>query len=49
MWQSPMWNGQEAAFRFYMTILAVLIFVNQPDGDPAARAVGSPADVASEG
>jgi predicted small integral membrane protein len=28
MWQSPMWNGQEAAFRFYMTILAVLIFVN---------------------
>jgi predicted small integral membrane protein len=35
MWQSPTWNGQEAAFRFYMTILAVLIFVNQPDGDPA--------------
>jgi predicted small integral membrane protein len=33
MWQSPTWNGQEAAFRFYMTILAVLIFVNQPDGD----------------
>jgi predicted small integral membrane protein len=33
MWQSPMWNGQEPAFRFYMTILAVLIFVNQPDGE----------------
>ena len=33
MWQSPTWNGQEAAFRFYMTILAVLIFVNQPDGE----------------
>ena len=32
MWQSPTWNGQEAAFRFYMTILAVLIFVNQKDG-----------------
>jgi predicted small integral membrane protein len=31
MWQSHEWNGQEAAFRFYMTILAVLIFVNQPD------------------
>jgi predicted small integral membrane protein len=29
MWQSAMWNGQEAAFRFYMTILAVLIFLNQ--------------------
>jgi predicted small integral membrane protein len=26
-------DGQEAAFRFYITILAVLIFVNQPDGD----------------
>ncbi|PWJ76942.1 putative small integral membrane protein [Pseudaminobacter salicylatoxidans] len=35
MWQSQTWNGQEAAFKFYMTILAVLIFVNQPDGDIA--------------
>ncbi len=42
MWQSAMWNGQEAAFRFYMTILAVLIFVNQPDGDPAVGLGGSP-------
>jgi predicted small integral membrane protein len=33
MWQSKEWNGQEAAFRFYMTLLAVLIFVNQPDGE----------------
>src|SRR5215475_620458 len=33
MWESRSWNGQEAAFRFYMTILAVLIFVNQSDGD----------------
>ena len=49
MWQSPMWNGQEAAFRFYMTILAVLIFVNQPDGDLAVSAGGSSADDASEG
>ena len=32
MWQSPQWNGQEAAFRFYVTILAVLIFVMQKDG-----------------
>jgi predicted small integral membrane protein len=31
MWQSATWNGQEAAFRFYMPILAVLIFVNQRD------------------
>jgi predicted small integral membrane protein len=31
MWQSPKWNGQQAAFRFYLTILAVLIFVMQKD------------------
>ena len=47
MWQSPMWNGQEAAFRFYMTIVAVLIFVNQSDGDLAARVRWSSADDAS--
>src|SRR5215470_11367199 len=49
MWQSAMWNGQEAAFRFYMTILAVLIFVNQPDGELSASDRGSPASDASEG
>ncbi len=37
MWQSREWNGQEAAFRFYITILAVLIFVNQPDVDLPVR------------
>jgi len=31
MWQSPVWNGQQAAFRFYVTLLAVLVFVNQDD------------------
>ncbi len=31
MWQSRAWNGQEAAFRFCMAILGVLVFVNQPD------------------
>ncbi len=35
MWQSAIWNGQEGAFRFYITMLAVLIFVNQPDADGA--------------
>lgn len=35
MWQSSTWNGQDAAFKFYMTMLAVLIFVNQPDRDLA--------------
>ena len=33
MWQSKEWNGQPAAFRFYMTLLAVVIFVSQPDGE----------------
>ena len=33
MWQSQTWNGQEPAFRFYMTVLVVLIFVSLPDGD----------------
>jgi predicted small integral membrane protein len=27
MWQSKDWNGQQAAFRFYMTVLGVGIFV----------------------
>jgi hypothetical protein len=25
MWQSSTWNGQEAAFRFYLTVLAVRV------------------------
>jgi predicted small integral membrane protein len=33
MWQSQTWNGQDAAFRFYMAVLGVLIFVSLPDGD----------------
>ncbi|WP_025130356.1 DUF2165 family protein [Pseudomonas sp. PH1b] len=33
MWQSPTWNGQDAAFKFYMAILGVLIFLNQPDAE----------------
>jgi predicted small integral membrane protein len=33
MWQSAMWNGQEAAFRFYVAVMGVLIFVNQLDVD----------------
>jgi predicted small integral membrane protein len=37
MWQSNTWNGQQAAFRFYMTLLAVLIFVNQTDGETSPR------------
>ena len=31
MWQSSQWNGQQPAFRFYLTILAVLVFIMQKD------------------
>jgi predicted small integral membrane protein len=33
MWQSRTWNGEEAAFRFTMVILGVLIFVSLPDSE----------------
>jgi predicted small integral membrane protein len=33
MWQSQQWNGVPSAFRFVITILAVLIFVAMPDQD----------------
>lgn len=34
MWQSREWNGQTSAFHFYITLLALAIFVHQPDGEP---------------
>lgn len=33
MWQSHVWNGQESAFRFYMTAMVVLIFLLQKDDE----------------
>ena len=33
MWQSKEWNGVPSAFRFYVTLLLVLIFVMQRDSD----------------
>lgn len=33
MWQSETWNGQNAAFRFYMASLGVLIYVSLPERD----------------
>jgi predicted small integral membrane protein len=33
MWQSEIWNGQQAAFRFYMSILVVMILVMQRDDE----------------
>lgn len=36
MWMSPTWNGIESAFRFFITIIAVLIYVTMPDGEADA-------------
>jgi predicted small integral membrane protein len=35
MWQSKIWNGQEAAFRITAIILGVLIYISLPDDDLA--------------
>jgi predicted small integral membrane protein len=34
MWQSKMWNGQASAFRIATEMLAALIFIALPDGEP---------------
>jgi predicted small integral membrane protein len=33
MWQSHVWNGQEAAFRMFAVVGLVLLIVLQPDLD----------------
>jgi len=33
MWMSQSWNGLQSAFRVFITILGVMIFLNQPDGE----------------
>jgi len=35
MWMSETWNGIESAFRFFITIIAVLIFVAMPEQETA--------------
>jgi predicted small integral membrane protein len=37
MWQSQQWNGVPSAFRFALTIMAVLIFVAMPDHEVSPR------------
>ena len=34
MWMSEDWNGVPSAFRFFMTMIAVLIYLVLPDTDP---------------
>ena len=31
MWQSPVWNGQQPAFRFYISMLVVCLYVQQAE------------------
>jgi predicted small integral membrane protein len=33
MWQSRIWNGQEAAFRMFTVVGLVLLILIQPDAD----------------
>jgi predicted small integral membrane protein len=33
MWQSPTWNGQEAAFRMFATVGIVLLLLVVKDGE----------------
>ena len=42
MWQSQQWNGVPSAFRFLMTIIAVLIFVAMPDQELITRPPSAP-------
>lgn len=36
MWQSEMWNGQDAAFRLVVSLGIVLLYLVRPDGQPDA-------------
>ena len=38
MWQSRIWNGQDAAFRMFAIVGLILLFVAQEDRDPPAVA-----------
>src|SRR3982074_2796730 len=39
MWQSQQWNGVPSAFRFVVTIIAVLIFLAMPDQELDRREI----------
>lgn len=36
MWQSKIWNGQEAAFRMFTVVGVVLLFLTQPENGEAS-------------
>lgn len=37
MWQSPTWNGQEAAFRILVSVACTLIFLHLPEPAPRVQ------------
>lgn len=37
MWQSDTWNGQDAAFRFLVSIVTTLIFLHLPEPTPRVQ------------
>ncbi|HTI81639.1 MAG TPA: DUF2165 domain-containing protein [Acetobacteraceae bacterium] len=41
MWQSTQWNGQQAAFRFYVAVLGVGIFIALQDRDLPRQSSGA--------
>jgi predicted small integral membrane protein len=41
MWQSQTWNGEDSAFRIFITMIAVLIFVTLKDDELPSRAGGT--------
>ena len=38
MWQSRVWNGQQAAFRIYVSVVLIPIFIARPDCELYGRA-----------
>ena len=36
MWQSKTWNGQDAAFRMFVVLALILLYLSSPEKEPAA-------------
>jgi predicted small integral membrane protein len=36
MWQSKIWNGQDAAFRMFTVLFLILLYTSAPEHDPPA-------------
>ncbi len=38
MWQSKTWNGQEAAFRVFVVLDHILLYISSPENEPELAA-----------